>query len=1393
MPPTARRQPQKSRGVSPRPTPRLSPPRCSTPQPDGNETGLENYATPDVSAVAASVIGRSAISVRTGATRGGFLTRYMNAALFRHCSGEENLADVRVMQVALPQGEKLVRLEALDLLPSLEVLTVRGQRIQRMEGLASIPNLKRLNLSGNLLSAVEGLQGLSRLEVLDLSANAIRRIPAGLAETCPQLRELLLPRNDIDSVREVDALRRLQRLEVLDLSQNSVVELPQFRSYTVWALPAVQTLCGEEVREAERLDAGARWQRQELAEKERQLSAAQQQKAEGESRCAMLAAEVETLKGQKKGIEGQLEAARQMQRELEKELDSAEIGLERERTAKGVYWRDLLSLRLEFETLLIEMDCVDLPFALSESAREQLYRVQCATSSETAPRAESDELRRIKDQLDRLERLRADSAGAEQPTERSEACAQTDGQPHWHHEAEMETEALGQRLEELRTEHTEWERRWSALATVLDLPEVLVPQEAAARMRELQLAAQSANDMLAETEAQMAELRRELETERERAVWHKAVLSDVATAMQLPADVDPQRLVALAAEQAGSVGVQVESLRTELHAAEARVQRNSAARDAARAELVRVQELQHRGKVFFDEQLDMWRIRYAHKEYSLASAAARASEAGDAEAQAMLRADEAESRLREVLAEREETTDTTRVLEGDVRRGESKCAELRRSLGDATAAAKEEATRRELAEAETAELRLLSRKAREQAEEEAQRLREALETAQQTVSATAARGAALSAEASRVQDTADEAESEARSLRQQLAVAQAQLAELNALLAAAGEREADVEMEQAAAIRRALLHIATAAGAPPNLSLDVEAFAEFIASQVPSAPASRTIDMPGVSPARRHSCTSGSGADATEQTESLRVALREAQLLAEEADAQMMLARQESARADAQAAEWRHRAEQLAGRLENASYTDEATAASRKLEDQLRSQTELRTQAEALTRVSAATVSDLQAELEQAQERIIATRAAQAAAEERLLEVEAESTQLRQGSVESDAQREALEAEARARLDEAERKAATNERAAATASGLRAELAKALDEAASLRATEALAKSRLQAAAAEIAALRDAAGRAESAEEAARARVEEAGRVSGKWEEDVAAARAAQAASEARLRELEAESTQLRVESEAQREVIESEARVRVDEAMRKAAGREEALVMAQASLRTEAETAARTVCDLRAELAYALEEAALQRDAGAVANSRWDTVAAETAALREAVAKAEAAEEAARARVEEAVGRATKSEEEVAALKEVQAGVEARLAATEARCRYAEAECAELRAKAGQDWRLDSAAGACDSSREELEVCVRSLDSVSRDGVAGARGGTRRHDSFGADRRRAEVEQELERAMRRRGDSARREVSDLAYFNLRQHGVNCKPQTVRQPLAPRLCGGLGG
>ena len=122
-------------------------------------------------------------------------------------------------------------------------IDLRGYKIPYLENLAATNDqFECVDLTDNDIGRLEELPRLMRLETLLLANNKIQAIDSDFAEVCPKLDSIVLTNNRIGKFSEIDALGTCHTLTRLSLMGNLVCNLPNYRLYTIHAIPTLRVL-----------------------------------------------------------------------------------------------------------------------------------------------------------------------------------------------------------------------------------------------------------------------------------------------------------------------------------------------------------------------------------------------------------------------------------------------------------------------------------------------------------------------------------------------------------------------------------------------------------------------------------------------------------------------------------------------------------------------------------------------------------------------------------------------------------------------------------------------------------------------------------------------------------------------------------------------------------------------------------------------------------------------------------------------------------------------------------------------------------------------------------------------------------------------------------------------
>lgn len=116
---------------------------------------------------------------------------------------------------------RIQRLQNLDHLHNLRILSIQSNRITKMEGLDKLVNLEELYLSHNGIEKIEGLENCTKLQVLDVTRNRLTHLDNLLHLT--QLTDFWCSYNKISSFENIgQQLGKLPELETVYFEGNPV-------------------------------------------------------------------------------------------------------------------------------------------------------------------------------------------------------------------------------------------------------------------------------------------------------------------------------------------------------------------------------------------------------------------------------------------------------------------------------------------------------------------------------------------------------------------------------------------------------------------------------------------------------------------------------------------------------------------------------------------------------------------------------------------------------------------------------------------------------------------------------------------------------------------------------------------------------------------------------------------------------------------------------------------------------------------------------------------------------------------------------------------------------------------------------------------------------------------
>ncbi|XP_044394416.1 U2 small nuclear ribonucleoprotein A' isoform X1 [Triticum aestivum] len=147
------------------------------------------------------------------------------------------------------------------------VLDLRGNKIGIIENLgATEDQFDMIDLSHNEIVKLENFPFMNRLGTLLINNNRITCISPNLGELLPKMHTLVLTKNRLTSLAEIDPLASLPKLQFLSLLDNTVTKQPDYRFYVIHKLKHLHLLDIEKVKQQERAEAVKKFHPKEAEE-----------------------------------------------------------------------------------------------------------------------------------------------------------------------------------------------------------------------------------------------------------------------------------------------------------------------------------------------------------------------------------------------------------------------------------------------------------------------------------------------------------------------------------------------------------------------------------------------------------------------------------------------------------------------------------------------------------------------------------------------------------------------------------------------------------------------------------------------------------------------------------------------------------------------------------------------------------------------------------------------------------------------------------------------------------------------------------------------------------------------------------------------------------------------
>jgi len=109
-----------------------------------------------------------------------------------------------------------------------------------------------IDLTDNDIAQLGNFPLQPRLRTLFLAQNRVSNIQPNLSSSIPNLQTLVLTKNRIAELADLDALAGLKKLVYLTLMGNPVASKQNYRHWIIWRCPTVRYLDFAKVRDVER-------------------------------------------------------------------------------------------------------------------------------------------------------------------------------------------------------------------------------------------------------------------------------------------------------------------------------------------------------------------------------------------------------------------------------------------------------------------------------------------------------------------------------------------------------------------------------------------------------------------------------------------------------------------------------------------------------------------------------------------------------------------------------------------------------------------------------------------------------------------------------------------------------------------------------------------------------------------------------------------------------------------------------------------------------------------------------------------------------------------------------------------------------------------------------------
>ncbi|KAF2121117.1 U2 small nuclear ribonucleoprotein A [Lophiotrema nucula] len=131
-------------------------------------------------------------------------------------------------------------------------LDLRGHKISAIENMGAARDNDAIDFTDNDIAQLGNFPLYPRLRTLFLAQNRITNIQANLSSTIPNLTTLVLTKNRLVELADLDPLKGFKKLVYLTLVGNPVSSKEYYRCWVIWRIPSVRFLDFAKVTTVER-------------------------------------------------------------------------------------------------------------------------------------------------------------------------------------------------------------------------------------------------------------------------------------------------------------------------------------------------------------------------------------------------------------------------------------------------------------------------------------------------------------------------------------------------------------------------------------------------------------------------------------------------------------------------------------------------------------------------------------------------------------------------------------------------------------------------------------------------------------------------------------------------------------------------------------------------------------------------------------------------------------------------------------------------------------------------------------------------------------------------------------------------------------------------------------